>query len=61
VYRSLLCQIEILNLYPNSEKSLHNAMRTKLEMSVAFHPQTDGWSERTMHTLEDMLRVCMLS
>jgi hypothetical protein len=36
-------------------------MGTKLEMSVAFHPQTDGWSERTMHTLEDMLHVCMLS
>jgi hypothetical protein len=29
-------------------QSLHNAMGTKLDMSVAFHPQTDGQSERTI-------------
>jgi hypothetical protein len=42
-------------------QSLHNAMGTKLDMSVAFHPQTDGQSERTIQTLEDMLRACVLS
>ncbi|GJT54844.1 putative reverse transcriptase domain-containing protein [Tanacetum coccineum] len=29
-------------------------------MSTAYHPETDGQSERTIQTLEDMLRACML-
>jgi hypothetical protein len=42
-------------------KSLHSALGTKLSLSVAFHPQTDGQSERTIQTLEDILRACVLS
>nr|GFA50042.1 B3 DNA-binding domain protein [Tanacetum cinerariifolium] len=33
---------------------------TKLDMSTAYHPQTDGQSERTIQTLEDMLRAYVL-
>ncbi|GJZ41082.1 putative reverse transcriptase domain-containing protein [Tanacetum coccineum] len=41
-------------------KALHKAMGTRLEMSMTYHPETDGQSERTIQTLEDMLRACVL-
>ncbi|GJW88111.1 putative reverse transcriptase domain-containing protein [Tanacetum coccineum] len=41
-------------------KSLNRALGTRLDMSTAYHPQTDGQSERTIQTLEDMLRACVL-
>ncbi|GJU01467.1 putative reverse transcriptase domain-containing protein [Tanacetum coccineum] len=34
--------------------------RTRLDMSMAYHPQTDGQSEHTIQTLEDMLRACVI-
>ncbi|XP_071718850.1 uncharacterized protein [Rutidosis leptorrhynchoides] len=41
-------------------KGLHKAWGTRLKLSTAFHPQTDGQSERTIQILEDMLRACAL-
>ena len=41
-------------------KSFQKSMGTRLTMSIAFHPQTDGQSERTIQVLEDMLRACVL-
>ncbi|GKB44852.1 putative reverse transcriptase domain-containing protein [Tanacetum coccineum] len=41
-------------------KSLNKALGTQLDMSTDYHPQTDGQSERTIHTLEDMLRACVI-
>ncbi|GJY49598.1 putative nucleotidyltransferase, ribonuclease H [Tanacetum coccineum] len=41
-------------------QSLHKALGTQLNLSTAYHPQTDGHSERTIQTLEDMLRACVI-
>ncbi|GKF98339.1 putative reverse transcriptase domain-containing protein, partial [Tanacetum coccineum] len=41
-------------------QSMQEALRTRLDVSTAYHPQTDGQSERTIQTLEDMLRTCVL-
>ncbi|GJR04764.1 putative reverse transcriptase domain-containing protein [Tanacetum coccineum] len=35
-------------------------IRDSFNMSTTYHPQTDGQSKRTIHTLEDMLRACVL-
>ncbi|KAK2427510.1 hypothetical protein QL285_026084 [Trifolium repens] len=41
-------------------KTLHEALGTKLRLSSAYHPQTDGQTERTNQSLEDLLRACVL-
>ena len=41
-------------------RAFQKALGTKVHMSTAYHPRTDGQSERTIQTLEDMLRACVL-
>ncbi|GKF82651.1 reverse transcriptase domain-containing protein [Tanacetum coccineum] len=41
-------------------QSLQNAFGTQLDMSTTYHPETDRQSERTIKTLEDMLRACVI-
>ncbi|GJR55931.1 putative reverse transcriptase domain-containing protein [Tanacetum coccineum] len=41
-------------------QSMQEALGTRLDMSTAYHPQIDGQSERTIQTLEDILRACVL-
>ncbi|GJS67461.1 putative reverse transcriptase domain-containing protein [Tanacetum coccineum] len=58
-----------MDLSPNSQGrkeetipygSFQKSMGTRLDMSTAYHPETDGQSERTIQTLEDMLRACVI-
>ncbi|GJT13994.1 putative reverse transcriptase domain-containing protein [Tanacetum coccineum] len=41
-------------------QALQKALGTRIDMSTAYHPQTDGQSERTIQTMEDMLRACVM-
>nr|GFB04014.1 putative reverse transcriptase domain-containing protein [Tanacetum cinerariifolium] len=41
-------------------RTLQKALGTSLDMSTTYHPETDGQSERTIQTLEDMLRACAI-
>ncbi|KAM0010014.1 putative nucleotidyltransferase, Ribonuclease H [Helianthus debilis subsp. tardiflorus] len=41
-------------------QSFQEAFGSQLDLSTAFHPQTDGQSKRTTQTLEDMLRTCVM-
>nr|GEV10465.1 hypothetical protein [Tanacetum cinerariifolium] len=44
----------------NFWKPFQKAMGTELSMSTAYHPKTDGQSERTIQTLKDILRACVI-
>src|SRR3954463_15428061 len=41
-------------------KMFHKELGTRLDMSTSNHPQSDGQTERTIQTIEDMLRACIL-
>ncbi|GJU58918.1 putative reverse transcriptase domain-containing protein [Tanacetum coccineum] len=45
----------------NFWRSLQKSFGMNLDMSTAYHPQTDGQSERTIPTLEYLLRACMMN
>ena len=55
-----LRQIEIQDLLLIFCKSLQEALGSKLRLSSAYHPQTDGQTERTIQSLEELLRACVL-
>ena len=40
--------------------SFQKGLGTKMELSTAFHPQMDGQAERTIQTLKDTLRSCII-
>nr|GEX92876.1 putative reverse transcriptase domain-containing protein [Tanacetum cinerariifolium] len=44
----------------NFWQTVPKALGTRLDLSITYHPQTDGQSERTIQTLEDMLRTCII-
>nr|GFA11632.1 retrotransposon protein, putative, Ty3-gypsy subclass [Tanacetum cinerariifolium] len=48
--------------WPGMKKdiTMYKALGTQLDLSTAYHPETDGQSERTIQTLEDMLRACAM-
>ncbi|GJU71498.1 putative reverse transcriptase domain-containing protein [Tanacetum coccineum] len=41
-------------------QTFHKSLGTRLDMSTAYHPQTDRQSERTIQILEDMLHACII-
>nr|GEW25264.1 hypothetical protein [Tanacetum cinerariifolium] len=47
--------------WPNMKVEIDIYVSTQLDMSTAYHPQTDGQSERTIQTLGDMLRACVIN
>nr|GEU67504.1 reverse transcriptase domain-containing protein [Tanacetum cinerariifolium] len=52
--------MDFVTKLPKTAKSLNKALGTRLDMSTTYHPETDGQSERTIQTLENMLRACVL-
>ncbi|GKC81100.1 putative reverse transcriptase domain-containing protein [Tanacetum coccineum] len=54
-----LFQIKMWDLLPFWQM-VQKALGTRLDLSTAYHPQTDGQSERIIQTLEDMLRACII-
>ncbi|GJY82537.1 putative reverse transcriptase domain-containing protein [Tanacetum coccineum] len=56
---SIICDRDP-RLASNFKMSLQKALGTSLDMSIAYHLQTDGQSERTIQTLEDMLRAYVI-
>ncbi|GKA12961.1 putative reverse transcriptase domain-containing protein [Tanacetum coccineum] len=54
--------VTVISHTDSGQITLQNALCTtrSLDMSTTYHPETDGQSERTIQTLEDMLRACVI-
>ncbi|GJV88713.1 reverse transcriptase domain-containing protein [Tanacetum coccineum] len=46
--------------WPDMKAIIAEYVGTQLDMSTSYHPKTDGQSERTIQTFEDMLRACVI-
>nr|GFA89844.1 hypothetical protein [Tanacetum cinerariifolium] len=46
--------------WPNMKAKIATYVSTQLDMSTSYHPQTNGQSERTIQTLENMLHACVI-
>nr|GFA63574.1 putative reverse transcriptase domain-containing protein [Tanacetum cinerariifolium] len=64
ILKQKLCKTPILALLEGNDDFVvycdASIQGTQLDMSTAYHPETDGQSERTIQTLEDMLRACAI-
>nr|GEZ09261.1 putative reverse transcriptase domain-containing protein [Tanacetum cinerariifolium] len=58
--RTLICMSHTNQSILFTRKAFQKAMGTQLDMSTAYHPENDGQSERTIQTLEDLLRACVI-
>ena len=56
---SIISDRDILFTY-HIWKAFKGRIGTKVKLSTAFHPKKDGQAEHTIHTLEDMLRECVI-
>ncbi|GJY40879.1 reverse transcriptase domain-containing protein [Tanacetum coccineum] len=56
---SIICDRDV-RFTSNFWRSFQKALGTDLRMSTAYHPKTVGQSKRTVQTLEDMLRACLI-
>ncbi|GJR51673.1 putative reverse transcriptase domain-containing protein [Tanacetum coccineum] len=59
IHASIICDRDG-RFTSNLWRSFQKALGTDISMSTAYHPETDGQSERTIQTLEDMLRACVI-
>nr|GEZ19752.1 putative reverse transcriptase domain-containing protein [Tanacetum cinerariifolium] len=51
---------KLARLYLKEVRAFQKAIGTRLDMSTAYHPETDGQSKRTIHTLEGMLHAYVI-
>ncbi|XP_069150849.1 uncharacterized protein [Solanum lycopersicum] len=50
----------VVGLPRTRRRSFQKSLGTQVKLNIALHPQTDGQARRSMHTLEDMLRACVI-
>nr|GFA20109.1 putative reverse transcriptase domain-containing protein [Tanacetum cinerariifolium]GFA20177.1 putative reverse transcriptase domain-containing protein [Tanacetum cinerariifolium] len=59
-FSNVICGSVFCNLLGTFWQSIQGALGTQLDMSTAYHPETDGQTERTIQTHKYMLRACVI-